>query len=167
MFTQVYFHKTRAAYDIHVREAMRTLLPGGRFPEPTDTGIVEFLKWDDWRVLGMLADGKGGEHGARLSTRNHYRMVVETPEVASKEDLVLFEEAKQKLGELAEESRADKNWYKTGNVDISVVSDLTPGKVFPLSERSSVIKGMKANNQVRLYVRPEDREKAQTLLNRQ
>ena len=51
----------------------------------------------------MLADGQGGEHGMRLSTRNHYRMVAETPEVASKDDLVLFRKAKRKLGGLAEE----------------------------------------------------------------
>jgi hypothetical protein len=29
MFTQVYFHKTRVAFDLHLREAMRLLLPGG------------------------------------------------------------------------------------------------------------------------------------------
>src|SRR5437016_1425889 len=32
MFTQVYFHKTRVAYDHHLRKALGELLPGGRFP---------------------------------------------------------------------------------------------------------------------------------------
>ena len=34
MFTQVYFHKTRVAFDIHLREALKCMLPGGVFPRP-------------------------------------------------------------------------------------------------------------------------------------
>jgi HD superfamily phosphohydrolase len=49
MFTQVYFHKTRVAYDIHLREAMRKVLTGGRFPVPAGVGLKQFLKWDDWK----------------------------------------------------------------------------------------------------------------------
>ena len=30
---------------------------------------LEFLKWDDWRVLGRSSDGAGGEHGQRLTAR--------------------------------------------------------------------------------------------------
>ena len=164
MFTQVYFHKTRVAYDIHVREAMRTLLPFGTLPKPVAAGIEEFLRWDDWRVLGLLADGQGGEHGLRLSSRNHYRLIYQTPEVCLKEDLNALEVTRQKLGSLlAEEMRAGKNWYKTGNVDISVVSDLNQ-KSFPLSQSSNMLRGMKANNQSLLYVRPEDRDKAKKRL---
>src|SRR3982074_1178103 len=29
MFTQIYFHKTRVAYDWHMREALKVMLPGG------------------------------------------------------------------------------------------------------------------------------------------
>jgi uncharacterized protein len=132
MFTQVYFHTTRVAYDIHIREAMRALLPCGTFPKPIEAGIDEFLRWDDWRVSGLLADGQGGEHGLRLANRNHYRLIYQTPEVSLKEDLSSLETAKRMLGELlAEEMRAEKNWYKTGNVDISVVSVLSDRKIFP------------------------------------
>jgi HD superfamily phosphohydrolase len=56
MFTQVYFHKTRVAYDIHLRSALRELLPNGVFPAPTDVHLGKFLEWDDWKVLGLLAD---------------------------------------------------------------------------------------------------------------
>jgi HD superfamily phosphohydrolase len=75
MFTQVYFHKTRVAYDIHLRGALSALLPEGKFPPPVGDGLEEFLRWDDWRVLGLLADGKGGDHGMRLTNRDHYRLV--------------------------------------------------------------------------------------------
>ncbi len=42
MFTQIYFHKTRVAYDIHIREAMKVLLPNGHFPEPNK--LDEYLE---------------------------------------------------------------------------------------------------------------------------
>lgn len=72
MFTQVYFHKTRVAYDHHFQEALSVLL-NGCFPEPTPKSIGLYHKWDDWKVLGELAGGGGGEHGRRLRERNHYR----------------------------------------------------------------------------------------------
>ena len=45
MFTQVYFHRTRVAYDIHLRNALAHMLPGSVFPPPVDDGIDEYLKW--------------------------------------------------------------------------------------------------------------------------
>src|SRR5229473_4336611 len=75
MFTQVYFHKTRVAFDLHLRHALADLLPGGLFPKPEGNELKEDLAWDDWRILGELSDGKGGEHAERLARRNHYREV--------------------------------------------------------------------------------------------
>ena len=66
MFTQVYFHKTRVAFDIHLEEALKEMLPNGIFSPPKGSGLVDYLQWDDWRVLGKLAEGNGGEHGVRI-----------------------------------------------------------------------------------------------------
>ena len=75
MFTQVYFHKTRVAFDIHLRHALKELLPGSVFPKPIPVELDEYLAWDDWRVLGLIAEGRGGEHGRRLAGRDHFRKV--------------------------------------------------------------------------------------------
>src|SRR3984957_8617057 len=48
MFTQVYFHKTRVAYDVHLRKALEELLPNRQFPSPAGEHLKEFLIWDDW-----------------------------------------------------------------------------------------------------------------------
>lgn len=153
MFTQVYFHKTRVAYDIHLREAMRTLLPGGCFPKPIGNHLKEFLSWDDWKVCGAIAEGKGGEHAIRITERNHYREIYHTPEVCSKADVAELESVKAKLGNLliATES-SKKSWYKTGDTEIPVYSRVRNPQVQPLSKFSKVIENMKENNQVRLYV---------------
>jgi uncharacterized protein len=157
MFTQVYFHKTRVAYDIHLKHALTKILPGGHFPAPTN--LDEYLVWDDWKVLGELAAGKGGEHGTRLCRRDHYREIHHTPEVCSPEDLDDLERIKATLGELlvAEES-ATKSWYKTGSTDIAVLG--RNNEVLPLSTHSKVIGGMKSNNQVLLYVESENKTEA-------
>ena len=158
MFTQVYFHKTRVAYDIHIRGAMKELLPGGQFPPPEH--LDEYLKWDDWRVLGLLAEGKGGEHGSRLSRRDHYRVVFQTNEVQTQEDRTNLAKIRESLGPLlAAEMPAGKSWYKTGNTDIRIEDERT-SKIIPLSFRSSVVKNIGTNNQVLLYSSPENRKEA-------
>ena len=165
MFTQVYFHKTRVAYDVHLKGALKELLPGGRFPRPTKDELGEFLKWDDWRVLGLLADGKGGEHGTFLTSRNHYRLAYSSPEISSEAELALIERVKDKLGSMIvaiEESK--KNWYNTGQPDIPVVSDLDSNTVRPLSSYSNVVLNMKPINQALLYVKHEVAEKANVIV---
>jgi len=157
MFTQVYFHKTRVAYDHHLREALRVLLPDGTFPPPTDQGLAQFKKWDDWRVLGALADGQGGDHGERLASRNHYREVFHTPETPREDDLAHLERVRVALGDkLACTERAEKSWYKLEQPeDILIAQDGAPGRVKRLSEHSSVVRSLTPNRQVLLYSRPE------------
>lgn len=165
MFTQVYFHKTRVAYDIHLRGALSEILPGGKFPKPESAELGEFLRWNDWRVLGLLADGAGGEHGERLRSRNHYRRVYATNEVCTEADLSDLESIRAELGPLlAAEAPAGKSWYKTGRADIPVFSETRDKAVAPLSHYSSVIANIKSNNQVLLYVKPEDVTQAKKLI---
>lgn len=164
MFTQVYFHKTRVAYDVHLKGAMQELLPGGHFPKPTDADLAEFLRWDDWRVLGMLAEGKGGDHGARLKSRNHFRLVFATGEIQTEKDRAKLLNVREKLGGLlAAEMPAGKSWYKTDDTDIAVSGDKHK-RIAPLSEHSNVVRNLGKNDQILLYCRPEDRAVADKIV---
>jgi uncharacterized protein len=166
MFTQVYFHKTRVAYDLHLREALKTMLPGGRFPKPIGSELEDYLEWDDWKVLGLLKNGAGGEHGKRIRERNHYREIYHTPEVASEQDLQELRSVKDKLGDLVlAEIPAKKNWYKPTDTDIPVYSAILSPHVKPLSNYSQVIACMKESNQFRLFVDASARDKAMKLVN--
>jgi HD superfamily phosphohydrolase len=157
MFTQVYFHKTRVAFDIHLRGALKEMLQSGVFPEPKAEHLDEYLRWDDWRVLGYLSEGAAGEHGNRLARREQYKRVYATPEVCSEPEYEKLTRVKRELAILlAAEESASKSWYKTGKVDIPVVSEARERKVAPLSQYSSVIASIKSNNQVLLYAKPED-----------
>ena len=61
MFTQVYFHHTRQAFDHHVEQMLSFLLREEygepKFPLPDATGIVEYLK------VGRLESTRQGVHG--------------------------------------------------------------------------------------------------------
>jgi HD superfamily phosphohydrolase len=170
MHKQVYFHKTRVAYDIHLRYAMQSVLPHGRYPNPTHEGLVDYLKWDDWRVLGMLGDGKGGEHGNRLLTRKHYRLVYQTRENPRNVDELEHGETelkavKEALGDLLVASKTYvNNWYKRGSVDIPVLNERNPDDVRPLSDYSSLLRGFTSSDQELLYVAPENASAAKKIV---
>lgn len=168
MFTQVYFHKTRVAYDHHLRHALADILPGGVFPplhaesnEKLKANLEEYIDWDDWKVLGRLSEGKGGEHGERLCRRKHYREIYATPECPSTEDLTELLRVKEGLKDyvVASES-AGKSWYKVDHTDIPVVSDGETGRVLPLSKLSLIVGSVKATRRVSLFARPERAKEA-------
>jgi HD superfamily phosphohydrolase len=166
MFTQVYFHKTRVAYDVHLKEALKQLLPGGKFPSLEADGLAQYLKWDDWRVLGDLAALKGGEHGNRLATRNHFREAYHTPEMPTENDLRKFDQIRKNLGEMAREiGNAGKSWYKLENdQDIPIKSGNPGGEIRPLSEHSAAVRGLKPTGRKMIYCREEEKQEAEAVI---
>jgi uncharacterized protein len=161
MFTQVYFHKTRVAYDHHLQKALAEMLPNGQFPRPSGQELDGFVKLDDWRILGNLADGGGGENGKRLCGRGHYREIYHTPECPSREALSRFEKICEKIGaKVRAIVPAEKSWYKVDETDIPIRSDNAARQIVPLSKLSSVIKGLKPIRKRMAYCLPEDKVEA-------
>mgnify|MGYP001075121654 CR=1 FL=1 len=176
MFTQVYFHKTRVAYDHHIANAMRVLLAEAQadaglaqpdaFPPPTSAeNLKAYLSWTDWRVLGLLEGGRGGEHGEILRSRQHYRMVYQTPDVVEPEEALHLEKILESLGDLVlHVGRAETSWYKLDG-EIRIVTDWpAPRHLVPLSRYSPAVAGMRASNKRMLYVSPERRAEAMRIL---
>ncbi len=176
MFTQVYFQHTRRAYDCHSEQALKTLLSRGArstqgraaFPPPTARKNVEaYLEWDDWRVMGMIHAGEAGEHGEIIRERKHHRCVYATPEIPSTSDLEFVEELIARVEDkVSFVDRAEESWYKFGDADIPVL--LSPGRrderVRTLSERSAVVRGLKAVNKIRIYVPPAAQERVSAVV---
>lgn len=173
MFKQVYFHKTRMAFDIHLRHVMSELLPNGCFPTPDEEGLNEYLRWDDWRVLGLLADEKGGSHAKRMLGREQYRQVYRSKDrLHSLSDALRGEKRKTealleiltRAGIDAEMKTTKNSWYKAlDGSAITVVDESNPEKLAPLSEYSPIA-SLNAGEQDFLYVRKEDVQKARSLI---
>jgi uncharacterized protein len=166
MFKQVYFHKTRMAFDIHLHHVMSSILPGGCFSPPDASGLDEYLKWDDWRVLGLMAAGGGGPHAARMLNRNHYRQVYRSKDMPQSIEEVLGGEKRKaewlqsKLAGMEVELKTSKNnWYKV----ISIVNENNPKDIRPLSEYSPIA-SLNAGHQYFLYVKQEDFFRAREII---
>lgn len=171
MFKQVYLHKTRIAFDIHIRGAIKTMLPGGVFPPPNDANLSEYLNWDDWQILGLLSSGEGGEHGQRLRDRNQYRLVYRTKDFPRDFDELELEQTKlaqvqSALGDLVVQVERPKNkWYSsTADVDIPVISESDQDDIRPLSEYSHLLRDFVSQSPAFLFARPEDALRARGIV---
>ncbi len=166
MFTQVYFHKTREAFNCHLKGALKEILPNGMFPTLEGDGLAEYLKWDDWRVLGELAADHAGDHGRRIRDRDHYRMVYQTPEVPTPADKERFAAIRDKLGDLVmHDARSGKAWYKLSeDQDIPILSENPGARVLPLSEHSAAVKGLKQTDTMMLYCLREKKAEAEQII---
>ena len=83
MFTQIYFHEVRRAFDLILTDFIAELLQGkyksGRYPDCDEIG--EYLKWDDNFVLTAAnehADASTKNLAWRIINRQHPKAVYET-----------------------------------------------------------------------------------------
>ncbi len=167
MFTQVYFHKTRRAYDFHLSRALESILPSGKFPEPQK--INEFLELDDWIVSKDILTSDNDDC-RRIRERRHIRCIYETPEVPDNDAIERFEKARDVLGDIAVYEDVAKNrWYEVngegGSMEIFI--KLGNGKLMPLSKISRIVPKMGEMKQRRLYVYPELKDEAKKLLEKE
>ncbi len=159
MFSQVYFHKTRRAYDHHISSAVKEIL-NNCYPElcgcyPTPDDLDQYVTFDDWTVYGKLKEGQGGKHGDIILKRQHYRKVYETDLIPTMEQ---EKELADKVSWLEENGideffidEAKTKWYKMDK-DILISSEKT-GFVRELSNLSPIVKSMVDNPRIkRLYV---------------
>jgi|LGVD01.1.fsa_nt_gb hypothetical protein len=170
IFTQVYFHKTRRAYDYHIKEAMKTVLDNGKLPTPKD--IDAFIRLDDYTAFALFRENDTDYNCKSILNRNHIRVVYHTPETPAELDEIENDGKKKKLednGIWFYEDTAEKPWYKLNGDDeedkeIMIING-KDRKARPLSELSSLVSNMKGIRQLRIYVKFEDKEKAKEVLN--
>jgi HD superfamily phosphohydrolase len=170
IFTQVYFHKTRRAYDYHIKEAMKTVLDNGKLPTPKD--IDAFIRLDDYTAFALFRENDTDYNCKSILNRNHIRVVYHTPETPVELDEIENDGKKKKLednGIWFYEDTAEKPWYKLNGDDeedkeIMIING-KDRKARPLSELSSLVSNMKGIRQLRIYVKFEDKEKAKEVLN--
>jgi HD superfamily phosphohydrolase len=174
MFAQVYFHRTRRAYDHHLEKAMKNILlnsadRSGYFPPPVDVdNLQKYLHFDDWTMGGLFKEGLGGEQGNIILNRNHDKCVYETGEVPSERELTEIKDVYDKFQtEISFDDSAEKSWYKTGKEDILILYGFGDKEenLRPLSTISSIVKSMQPIKQKRIYVKSESKEHVKAKIN--
>lgn len=163
MFTQVYFHHTRRAYDILINQLLRENLEENVFPKPHKSEIDEYFNWNDWRLNGII-DSEKSNLDKLIKYRDHSRCIFETsdsPDIDEIQQTEDFAEWLKKNDISVTIDEAKKSWYKFKNEEL-YISDKKESCV-PLSSISNVVKGLEAVNKLRIYVPFKERRKAEKL----
>lgn len=167
MFTQVYFHDVRRAYDRHLADFVSDLLlevsRSDRYPED----LEEYLKWNDVTVLAELQRRAGTEKADRLLHRRHWRVCGQTTAVPDQDELVDFG---RRADAAAREVRlAFVDWatdHRLALARSTTFHVLREGgnRFQPIAHVSPLIRGITPIAQGRLYAAPEVTEQAAQLM---
>jgi HD superfamily phosphohydrolase len=166
MYTQMYFHPVRRAYDIHLKDFLTQWLPGGTFP----TAVDEHLKLTDNEVTAAILeaaydDTKPGHHHARRTVqRDHFRLLYQQ----NPEDLklnpeagrVVFEKVRERYGE--EKVRRDAYAETPGVYDFPVL--MKDGRVMSGYNLSTVLQNLPVAAFDYTFVSPDVIEEARPWL---
>jgi HD superfamily phosphohydrolase len=159
MFEQVYFQKTRMAYDHHGAACLKEAIkPDGTLPDPhTEVGRKKYLKMDDWFLFEHIRSSNSLDALAILQ-HMHDRRVRETSEVADEKELREHEEVMKMLQEKgmdAWSADASKSWYKSGSSEIFIATDSSHAAFSrgrPLTKVSETAGKIRDSKQRRIYV---------------
>ncbi len=178
MFTQVYFHHTRRAYDHHIANAIREILlklnysDGKLKPPNNEENIKDYLEWDDWKVGNLIKENKELYDCEKILKREHDRCVYHTNEVPDIDDLKKFDDIYHSISYEIDEcfvDEAEKSFYNIGNDDIKILKEDESGEIVvrSLSELSNVVNNIKTVRQKRIYVPLIFQEKAINILKKE
>ena len=159
MFEQVYFQKTRMAYDHHGAACLKEAIGSdGTLPNPhTEEGRKKYLNMDDWFLFEHIRSSNSSDANAILQHK-HDRRLRETSEVAGAKELREHEDILkllQRAGIDAWSADASKSWYKSGSSEILIAADSSHAafsRGTPLTAISETAGRIRDSNQRRIYV---------------
>ena len=163
MFTQVYFHGVRRAYDLILTAFIQELLQDEyESPHyPSTENVTEYLRWDDSRVLTAAAGRSNAQtknFAWMITHRRHPKVAYETlphpdAEVAKKAFRRLLPEVKAKFQGVRiwrDMATDHPQQYKQEDIPIKRVRD-DPPTWNSFVNISKVLQGLQDIGQVRLY----------------
>jgi HD superfamily phosphohydrolase len=158
MFTQVYFHDVRRAYDWHLADFVKDLLGETTGEAFYPANVQEYLRWDDVVVLHALRQRSDSPKADRLLRRRHWRVCAQTTSQPEPDTLVTFsrraEEARRALGPAFVDYAMQHRLKVTRSEDFQVRLE-AGGRLVPLCHISPLIRSFQPITQVRLYASPE------------
>ncbi len=164
MFTQVYYHKTRRAYDYILKESLKESI--GTFPSPEK--INDYLNYDDFKMWQIMDNSKSSWFNM-IKERNHIRVLEETKDSPCTQEIEFIEILKEKLKKNGiwfweDSPKEAKSWYKLKEDEEIQIVDSKNQSVSNLSNFSVIVKSLQKHfAKSRIYVKPEDRNNAKKI----
>lgn len=163
MFHQMYFHKTRRAFDYHLKNSLKHILPKGHFPDFKN--INKFLEMDDYFIWQKIRKSND-KNSKAIINRTPIKSIYETNPAVDIKILIKVIEKLSSKGIWTHIDDTSKSWYSFDDTEIFVI-DEEDGNAEPLSNKSFIIKSIKGKHtKYRVYVNPNDRLKAKDLISK-
>ncbi len=159
MFTQVYFHKIRRAYDHHLLDFLKKHV--GHYPG----SLNEYVKWDDNRVFALLREHHQDDDARRILTRDPFVQAFPTPEHIDEEERTRFGWLRETLEREFEGVRifydtAEGSPHKFEKIGTYVLSPSTSTPNLVQSE-SGIIRSLRKIEQYRVFTPKENKQEIQ------
>lgn len=159
MFTQVYFHKIRRAYDHHLLDFLTKHI--GKYPSI----IKAYLKWDDNAVFQLMHEHSKDDDSRRILTRDPFVEAFSTPEHIDEEQRTRFNWLRETLDREFKKTKlfydaAEKSPHKFEKIETYVLS-LSTGAPSLVQQESGIIKSLRNIEQHRVFTPRETKEKVQ------
>jgi len=157
MFTQVYFHKVRRAYDHHLFEFLSCYVK--KYPK----SLAKYLRYDDNVVFALLREHHLDDNSKRILRRNPFVQAFTTPEHINEEERTRFSWLKESLqrkfknGVRLFYDTAEKSPHKFKQFETYVLSPSTGSPVLVQVE-SGIIRSLKNIEQYRVFTPRENKQ---------
>jgi HD superfamily phosphohydrolase len=158
MFTQVYFHKIRRAFDHHLMEFLKRRV--GEYPR----ALSKYLEWNDNRVMKLLEKHrKDDEDARRILERKPFKESFATEEHINDEQRTRFQWMWEKVQQEFKDvsmfcDTAEKSPHKFEKVGTFLLSKTT-GEPTLVIKQSGIIRSLKNIEQYRIFVGEKYRDR--------
>ena len=162
MFSQVYYHRVRRAYDLHLKDFLHEWLPETEFL--TDT--QKFLELSDIEVLAAIRKKaqEGWDLAGRITTRQHFKVAYER----NASDLALNPEAGRAMSNALVrkygEHRVKLDTYVQSGPVFGFPVELSDGRIASASDVSDLMQRLPTPAIDFVFVEPTIRDEAQTYI---
>lgn len=156
MFTQVYFHKIRRAYDHHLLNFLKKYVK--RYP----ASLEEYLKYDDNLVFSLMHEHSRDEDAKRVLKRDPFVQAFTTPEHIDEEQRTRFNWLRESLERQFKTTKmffdaAEKSPHKFEQIETYVLSPST-GAPSLVQTESGIIRSLKNIEQHRVFTPRENKQ---------
>jgi len=148
MFTQVYFHRVRRAYDMHLIGLLKDV--GVTYPAE----VEKYLEWDDRKVIDLASQHCNNTHARAIRERSHFKQALHTPDHTDAEQRRSFQWLCEKVSDKFEPTKllfdeAVKASHKFSKIDFFVRK--IDGGFDKIEEMSRIVKALEPIEQYRIY----------------
>jgi len=157
MFTQVYFHKIRRAYDHHLLDFLK------KYVKKYPPSLREYVKCDDNAIFSLMREHFRDDDARRILSRDPFVQSFTTPEHIDEEERTRFSWLRETLGREFKGTRifydaAEGSPHKFEKIGTYVLSPST-GAPSLVQDESGIIRSLRKIEQHRVFTPKESKQK--------